>query len=229
MAKNQWEHFRDAEQSQPLIEKEQDNGRSGNARRLPMGLTRTVVVVVAASATLLGAGFLASSLVDHSVSKTTEICTTSACVLAAAKIINSRSANYKVMDPCDDFHAYMCESWDEKHDFRDDQSSIGVLNIIRDENEVLLHHLIEAPLNKDATSVEKANYNKIRGLYDACMNETAIKETGLDPIMRIIHKLETLLIGGSVEAIASDEGLTAALNYLMSLGIEPLVDLSIEV
>lgn len=51
------------------------------------------------------------------------ICTTPGCVLAASELLRSMSPNYKDIDPCDDFRAYVCEGFDATHDLRSDQVS----------------------------------------------------------------------------------------------------------
>jgi len=229
-------------EARPLIAEYEDNYTSSPStpiitpafvRRAATGLIFSLLLI---SLGVLGVAINEVAVYKHT--KHAEVCMTPACVLAAAQIINSRSADYKDINPCDDFHTYMCGSFDEKHDFRDDQSAVGVLNIMSEENEVLIHHILEAPLDDAASGVEKDNYNKLHDAYASCMNETAIKEKGLKPVMEIIHKAEALFelrgfqIGGTrdpLDASAPEKSMSTILAYLMSVGIEPLIELGIGV
>jgi hypothetical protein len=49
-------------------------------------------------------------------------CTTPACINLAATILNNLSPDYKNIDPCSNFHEYVCGGFNDHHELRADQS-----------------------------------------------------------------------------------------------------------
>lgn len=174
-----------------------------------------------------------------------DVCLSPDCVMAASDILRSRSPNYINVDPCEDFETYMCEGFDQTHDIRDDQSSTSTLSVMAEEGQTVLRHILEAPfpdampLGENAEA-DKHNFEKLQGGYQACMNETAIKLRGFQPVADIVRDLRNRLhehgferqlesrIASGHEQKSHSSQLSKVLGYFMAIGIEPLIALNIQ-
>lgn len=182
------------------------------------------LLAVAIGFTLL---FLAGIIAGFASEAASEnICITPECVLASAEILSSRSPNYQNIEPCDDFRTYMCEGFDATHDLRPDQSDVSSLSVLAERGQALLRHILEAPFSKTMASgkhshVDKDNFEKLHDAYGACLNETAIKSKGADPLIKLVQHV--------TEIFKSEKSWTETYSFLMSVGIEPLISLDIQV
>ncbi|KAL1922088.1 uncharacterized protein VTP21DRAFT_10730 [Calcarisporiella thermophila] len=117
-------------------------------------------------------------------SSSAQWCVEPECLLAAAGIMQDMD---KTVNPCDDFYAYSCGGWIKSHTIPQDKSSIGVFDTLSDQNKEVLRDILEGqfkPENNDQTDL--ANFNKIKAVYDACMNETQIESLKAAPILPVI-------------------------------------------
>ena len=112
----------------------------------------------------------------------------------------------------------------------------------------VLRHVLESPFPKDeieATSklsIDEQNFQKMQDAYSACMNDTQIKEHGAQPLLELLSKVEELypphpcgqsvgMMDSAQKGLSSDnvDGLTRAVNFLMSIGTEAMVSLNVQV
>ena len=149
-----------------------------------------------------------------------------------------------------DFRAYVCEGWDLKHDLREDQSDVFVGTIMAENSQLLLRHVLEAPIAKntirDRETVDEENFNKIYDAYNACLNETEIKKIGSSPLLNILLKIEELFpasrpnqMRGLVPSMdhpqqksivyEGENELSNTMAYLMDIGVDTLVSFDIQV
>lgn len=161
-----------------------------------------------------------------------DVCLTAECVLAASTLLRNRSPNHANIDPCDDFHTYMCEGYEQTHDIRSDQSTTGTFNQMSEDGQTLLRHILEAPFpnalaSGDDAEDDKKNFEKLQNGYRACMNESGIEKRGFSPLSDVIAELLNI-----DEEIASTEQdgkkLAHMLAYLSSIGVDPLLSLGIQ-
>ncbi|KAF1913108.1 hypothetical protein BDU57DRAFT_541780 [Ampelomyces quisqualis] len=126
------------------------------------------------------------------------VCETEACKSFAKSVIAGRAANYTKVDPCTDFATYTCANWWDTHDFRADQSSIGVLSIMSDVNTALMRSILESPYptnttinstyaTDDARNLDKQNFEKMIAAYNSCMDVDAINSVGAKPLQNILN------------------------------------------
>lgn len=124
--------------------------------------------------------------------------------------------------------------------------------IMAETGQSVLRHILESPFPKamlmsdGSSSTDEANFDKIQGAYNACMNETEIQSKGVDPLLEILYTVKDLYPAEysedkpieSMEAAEylqrkpsdSDEvHLTRTLGYLMSLGADALISLGVTV
>lgn len=134
----------------------------------------------------------------------------------------------------------MCEGFDQTHDIRVDQSSTSTLSSMAEDGQTVLRHILEAPMDAqmasgDNAEADKQNFEKLQGAYRACMNETAIKARGIEPVVYLVRELlEHADVSNSEVATSSSRtsrkfDLPRALSFLMSIGVAPLIELGIEV
>ncbi|KAH7384402.1 endothelin-converting enzyme 1 [Phaeosphaeria sp. MPI-PUGE-AT-0046c] len=131
-----------------------------------------------------------------------DVCDTEACKSFANSVIAGRAKNYTDVDPCTDFATYTCANWWDTHDFRADQSNIGVLSIMSDVNTALMRAILESPypsnttINStyatgDADNLDKENFAKMIAAYDSCMDVSAIDAAGAKPLQEILSAYES--------------------------------------
>lgn len=159
-----------------------------------------------------------------------DVCDTDSCKKFADSVIAGRAKNYTDVDPCTDFATYTCANWWDTHDFRADQSNIGVLSIMSDVNTALMRSILESPYPSNTTnstgyatgdSLDQQNFNKMIAAYDSCMDVEAIEKAGAKPLQDIL---------GAFDALASSNGtvdLTEKLIWVQRYGGSGLVQASV--
>ncbi|KAK1975874.1 peptidase family M13 [Colletotrichum cereale] len=172
------------------------------AKRCSVGRVVVKVFVLAAAASFLYSS-IPNAQDDLNESKT-PVCMTPACVHAASEILYNLSPDYKQLDPCTDFEELVCGGWREKHDLRADQGDAFTGTIMSENSELLLRHILEAPYPKDSQhshfsplrleaadkSADEENFDKMKAVYDACINEDKIKSVGIEPLARILDEIK---------------------------------------
>ncbi|KAL5396158.1 hypothetical protein PMIN02_003414 [Paraphaeosphaeria minitans] len=139
-----------------------------------------------------------------------DVCETEACKYFADSVIAGRASNYTDLDPCEDFATYTCAGWWASHDFRADQSNIGVLSVMSDVNTALMRSILESPypsnttINStystgDAKSLDEQNFEKMIATYNSCMDTDAIDEAGAKPLQDILSAFDTLKCGNGTD------------------------------
>ncbi|KAH0348155.1 peptidase family M13, partial [Aureobasidium melanogenum] len=157
-------------------------------------------------------------------SNETELCTSAACVLASANILRSLAPSYEKLDPCDDFRTYVCAGFDASHEIREDQAGVGNLQIMNEDNQLILKHILESPAPKDtslfwtAANPDQEIFTKLQDGYNACMNETLLASIGSKPLLDLLWQLDGIYPEKS-RSSKKDESLTKAIEYLMEIGV----------
>ncbi|TDZ38965.1 Endothelin-converting enzyme-like protein [Colletotrichum trifolii] len=139
-----------------------------------------------------------------SAEKSDKLCLTPACVHAASEILYNLSPDYKELDPCNDFEELVCGGWRDRHDLRADQGDAFTGTIMSENSELLLRHILEAPYPRDSQhssfspgqlfsaskDADEENFDKMKAVYDACLNEDKIKEVGIEPLTNILDQIK---------------------------------------
>ena len=180
------------------------------------------------------------------------ICVTPGCVLAASELLHNISPRHKELDPCEDFHAYVCEGWDLRNDLREDQSDAFTGTIMNEESQLLLRHVLESSYSEimsareDSSDVDKENFEKMQDAYDACMAESLIKKQGSTPLLKLLEKLEETFPVDRPHHMqdyfpkmapqqqkglyySGETPLSNAISYLMGIGVDAIISFSVSV
>lgn len=180
------------------------------------------------------------------------ICTTPACVLAAAQILQNLSPRRHDLDPCTNFDQYVCEGFYEKHDIRPDQSGVSTAAIMSETGDQLLRHLLEAPFTEiepimadSVTSSDRAIFEKLQASYAACLDEKLLEDIGIAPMAVFYEDIkalypvnETYTPEGSIFpqlrtqtqlGIVNEDNnaITDVISYLISIGTSALIDIGV--
>ena len=94
------------------------------------------------------------------------------------------------VDPCVDLYHYACGGWIRKNPIPPDRASWSVYAKMEDENERLLWGILKASAEPDAGRTPARQ--KVGDYFSACMNQPAIQEAGLAPIMRDLAAVQDL-------------------------------------
>ena len=134
------------------------------------------------------------------------------------------------------------------HELRHDQTDIWVGEVMTENAQSVLRHVLESSFPKEhfkglsSSSVDEHNLRKIQDAYGAYMNETQIKEQGIQPLLDMLSQVEELYPphpGHSFQQTPnhtrkglldnSANGLSKAINFIMGIGAEAMIFLSVEV
>jgi hypothetical protein len=100
-----------------------------------------------------------------------QVCLTPGCVKAAADILKNIDDR---VDPCDDFYRYSCGNWIDSQVIPEDKTSVSLFSVVQDELDNKLRNLIE----REPKASESPIVQKMRNLYESCMNTSEYREIG---------------------------------------------------
>jgi Peptidase family M13 len=109
-------------------------------------------------------------------------------------------------------------------------SAISVGSIMGDVNRNLLHAVLEGSYADNSSfsavnrTFDRANFDKMKVVYNACMNEDAIKARGVTPLRTLLDDFEKIYpLNGKGDAKGSNTELTNTLVWLSKHGVSGLV------
>ncbi|XP_034021854.1 phosphate-regulating neutral endopeptidase PHEX isoform X2 [Thalassophryne amazonica] len=112
-----------------------------------------------------------------------EFCLTTECIEAAGSII--AKMDYSV-NPCEDFYSFSCGGWLKDNPIPEDSSYYGVYPWLRQEVDIQLKELLEAPSHPD----ELEAVTKAKIFYRSCMNETELELLDSKPMLKTLTEPE---------------------------------------
>ncbi|KAI9825753.1 MAG: hypothetical protein M1819_000471 [Sarea resinae] len=191
--------------------------------RLPR-LLRVLIVPILFGSVFVAALFFALPRARHDPEQpytSADLCLDPACVHAASEILYNLSPTE--VDPCTDFDAFVCDGWRTRHDLRPDQGELFTGTIMNENSQTLLRHVLERPY----PAAERSNFVKLKDAYDACMNEDAIKEIGLNPLTGIVDKIDDLLNSEKSQGTSEAGNVSNVILYLTGIGVEALASIDV--
>ncbi|KAK0210236.1 Metalloprotease [Desarmillaria ectypa] len=161
------------------------------------------------------------------------LCLTPQCVILSASILSSLDTS---QNPCENFYEFSSGRWLKEHPLPADKSSFGNFEALAVQNKQILQKILEAPQPTSAVpTADEQLLIKIRGMYASCLNETKLDEIGTEPLVHLVRTVRKLFRGNSTDISSATEeertskkGLTAAIAFLHSRGIEALFSFNVE-
>ncbi|KAI0413529.1 hypothetical protein F5X98DRAFT_366492 [Xylaria grammica] len=151
----------------------------------------------------------------------TDLCTTPACIQAASRILTNMHPEYKSIDPCTNFDAYVCGGYPAQHPFE----STDAFTNLQDQSRDVLVQLLTHPYKpqSDATSDDEDVFNMVAGDFAACLDVDTIENSGLAGVPDMIAQVQKLF---PIEDYTSNKTLSGpdyekyadAIAYLDSVG-----------
>ncbi|KAF2660421.1 endothelin-converting enzyme [Lophiostoma macrostomum CBS 122681] len=169
-------------------------------------------------------------------------CLTPACIHASSEILYNLSPDREDIDACTDFEELVCGGWKDRHDLRPDQGHTFTGIIMSENSQTLLRHILEAPYPKDsehsyfspmqlstsAKSEDEQNFDKMKAVYEACLDEDVIKKAGTAPLLGVLDDIVKLFpISSREEMVTADDtsSIKDTVLYLSKLGIAALLSM----
>ncbi|KAF1343659.1 peptidase family M13 [Lizonia empirigonia] len=201
-----------SDEKSPLIPRFSAKGAEPAPRAQRCSSRKTALKVLGATA---AAGIFYYSLSEATAqSAKSKLCLTPACVHAASEILYNLSPNYKELDPCNDFEELVCGGWRDRHDLRADQGDAFTGTIMSENSELLLRHILEAPYPKNSElqavqkSADEENFDKMKAVYDACLDEDKIKRLGAEPLLKVLEEIKQAYPEGDAVSRLARYGVT---------------------
>lgn len=146
------------------------------------GGSRLYKIALAMCVCVCAALLLALILVSHRSSQE-EFCLTPECIEAAGSILSKMD---RTVNPCQDFYMFSCGGWLRENPIPEDSSSYGIYPWLRQNVDVKLKELLEAP----SDPAELQAVTKAKTLYRSCMNETVLEELDSKPMLKTLRRPE---------------------------------------
>jgi endothelin-converting enzyme len=156
---------------------------------------------------LLPLGVLSHPTADNAAN----VCTTAKCQDLAKYLKESIAPNYETLDPCTNFDKYSCDGWIATHKYREEQTAVSVTTVMTDENNNLLHAILEGKYAENTTltgsdkSFDEKNFNNLKNMYKTCMNIDAIKAYGITPLQKLVKEFNAIFPASRSGAADPDE------------------------
>jgi endothelin-converting enzyme len=165
-------------------------------------------------------------------------CLSADCIVLSASILSSLDTT---QDPCENFYDFATGGWIKAHPIPADKGLFGQFRVLGQENQQIIRDILESDVIPSFASArpsyDEQILKKLRGLYSSCMNEDKLDQLGEEPLFKFVQTLRDLFRGESTEiSVAEDDdedekkrkGLTAALAFLHSRGIDALFSFDID-
>ncbi|KAI9282166.1 hypothetical protein BY458DRAFT_497397 [Sporodiniella umbellata] len=128
--------------------------------------------------------------------KTDPVCLTPECILTASQILQDIDIN---LDPCDNFYQFTCNQWQTRHPIPHDQPNVNSFTMLTDRNKETMRSILSGSFEDLYTPpsglpdpeqlLDKQNFDKLKGLYVSCLNESLIDASGAQPIYPLMRTL----------------------------------------
>jgi endothelin-converting enzyme len=162
---------------------------------------------------------------------TPKLCTTQACTEYANLVVSNISPNYTAIDPCQDFHEYVCGGFKQTHDYRPEQTTVSPRSAMNDASRKIIQEILEGSYIDNSTAIgsnkaaRRENFEKLKTAYSSCMDEESIKQAGTTPLRNLLDELDAYypVIASNLSTISSKEELTNVLVWLSKNSVPVLV------
>eukprot|EP00833_Pecoramyces_ruminatium_P017580 jgi/Orpsp1_1/1191612/evm.model.d7180000087317.1 len=150
-----------------------------------------------------------------------DICLTQECIEYSKKLLSNMDLT---VDPCDDFYQYACGGWMEQNEIPSNSYSISTSVLGDARNIGILKGILERDykvnekLSPEEQELDKNLFNKIKSIFNTCMDVDKINAKGKQPLMNLYDKLQ---IYENRSSYNTADGLTEQIVKLNKYGIFP--------
>ncbi|KAF7793093.1 hypothetical protein EIP86_004200 [Pleurotus ostreatoroseus] len=173
-------------------------------------------------------------------------CFSPQCIVLSAAVLSSLDVT---QDPCENFYDFANGGWLKQHPIPSDKGSFGNFEALAQANRRLIQQILSEDSSSvyseiTASSAQDDPYDaivlqKLRTLYTSCMNEDLLEARGAEPLLHVVQTVrklyngETTIVDDIQLPLGDDnnderDGLTAAIAYLHSRGIDGLFSIDID-
>ncbi|KAG0262912.1 hypothetical protein DFQ27_002033 [Actinomortierella ambigua] len=178
------------------------------------------------------------------------LCRSQDCVRSAKTILNNMNA---AIDPCEDFHEFVCGSYFKKTKVPKDKNKVGGLTAVGTATDKIIRRILTTDPKKIKGSkgyplndVARRNLEKVQLDFASCMDESRINALDRSPLLNDLKQLVTKILPVRNSLLApllpgvktpvdmppasqatGRDRLTSALIQLSKDGVEPLVDMTV--
>lgn len=154
-------------------------------------------------------------------------CLTPNCIILAASILSSLDTS---QDPCENFYDFANGGWIASHPIPGDKGAINAFSVLSEQNAHVILKLLEGDSSIQDNSWDDQLLHKIRILYTSCMDEARLDYLGQEPLQKFVNTIRKLYRGkpGQPYTMSPRQGLSNALGYMHSRGVDALFEFSIE-
>ncbi|KAI2602350.1 Metalloprotease [Hypoxylon sp. NC1633] len=119
------------------------------------------------------------------------VCLSQQCIQASATILSHISSNYQNIDPCSNFDELVCGGFLERTAIPDWEISWEQGNVMHDINYNIMRNILEPSpdFNQSGSWTDGDNFQKLLTGYDACMNQTAITQRDVKPLISFLDAI----------------------------------------
>jgi endothelin-converting enzyme/putative endopeptidase len=123
----------------------------------------------------------------------------------------------KSADPCQDFFLYACGKFSTLHPIPPDRSSFGSGSLLADENERILHAILDKAAAGGAGRTP--NEQKIGDYYASCLDTAAINREDLKPLQPELDRIAALKDKAELTSLLAHDQLINV-NALLGFGVQ---------
>ncbi|KAI0854226.1 Metalloprotease [Daldinia vernicosa] len=120
------------------------------------------------------------------------VCLSQSCIQASAAIYSHLDSNFQSIDPCTNFPKLVCGGLQERNVIPAWEQALGEITTLKETNQIFMKNVLEAPYDPSwisRGSIDEKNFEKLITGYNACMNETAISERGVQPLVTFLGNI----------------------------------------
>ncbi|KAH8198724.1 hypothetical protein TruAng_007088 [Truncatella angustata] len=116
---------------------------------------------------------------------------------------NNLSPNYEDIDACTNFDQLVCDGFKARHDIPEDRSAYTTTTVMSETGQTIIRHILEgsypgeskhssfSPMNLVAlaSSTDEDNFDTMKTAYNACIDETTLKQIGVKPLVQLTEQV----------------------------------------